>query len=211
MTENTSNGADYQISFINNSLNSGTFMLFQQDPSLTMPGLKSIAWITKFANPGTQGFFSWNLSYNFSWTESESPASGITSGSSQSFPAGHDLATMNGITLTYNEGFSFIDPVDQSPAGSLYIKQDASIPMFRATVGIGMAGAPTFMVQAEPNMDVTFTPHPEYWITFGEFTQGEAIDVQEVAAKALQVSFPPGITKMRVTLNPDNTWTVGPA
>lgn len=211
MTENTSNGADYQIDFINDSMNPGTFMIFQQDPNLAIPGLISLAWITKFANPNTQGFFNWNLNYNFSWMESESPASGIVSGSSQSVQAGQDLATMNGITLTYNQGFSFIDPTDQSPAGSLCIKQDATIPMSRATVGIGMGGAPTFMVQAEPNMDLVFTPHPDYWIAFGEFNQGETINVQEVAAKATQVSFPPGITKMKVTLNPDNTWTLGPA
>ena len=209
MAENNSNGTVFQINFVNNSINPGTFMVFQQDPNLAMPGINSLAWITKFANPNTQGFFSWTINYNFSWMESESVTSGITSGTSQSVPAGEGLLTMNGITLTYDKGYSFIDPIDQTPTGSLYIKQDATIPLDRASVGIGMSGAPTFMVPAQPNMEVVFTPHPEYWIAFGEFNQGQTINLQEVTNSSL-VTFPPGITKMNATLNADNTWTIIP-
>ncbi|WP_430403447.1 hypothetical protein [Fluviicola sp.] len=209
MAENNSNGTVFQINFVNNSSNSGTFMVFQQDPNMAMPGINSLAWITKYANPKTQGFFSWTINYNFSWMESESITSGITSGTSQSLPAGEGLLTMNGITLTYDKGYSFIDPVDQTPEGSLYIKEDGTIPLDRASVGIGMCGAPTFMLQAQPNMELVFTPTPEYWIAFGDFTQSQVINVQEMTNSA-QVSFPPGITKMNATLNEDNSWTIIP-
>jgi rhizosphere induced protein len=209
MTENNSNGTVFQINFANDSKNAGNFMVFQQDPNLTMPGLKSLAWITKYANPNTQGFFSWNLNYNFSWMESESITPGINSGTSQSFFAGEDLLTLNGITLTYDKGYNFIDPIDENPVGSLYIKQDATIPLDRAFVGIGMSGAPTFMVPAQPNMELTFAPKPEYWIAFGEFNQGQVINIQEMTNSA-QINFPPGITKMKAILNIDNTWTIIP-
>jgi len=209
MAENNSNGTVFQINFVNNSINPGTFMVFQQDPNMAMPEITSLAWVTKFANPNTQGFFSWSINYNFSWRENESVTSEITSGTSQSFPAGEDLLTMNGITLTYDKGYSFIDPIDQSPAGSMYIKQDGTIPLKQATVGIGMSGAPAFMVQAQPNMELVFTPQPEYWIAFGEFIQGQIIDIQEMTSSA-QVLFPPGITKMKATLNADNSWTIIP-
>ena len=45
MAENTSNGVDYQINFINNSTNAGNFMVFQQDSTLNGPDITSLAWI----------------------------------------------------------------------------------------------------------------------------------------------------------------------
>lgn len=209
MTENNSNGVEYQINFFNNSINSGTFMLFQQDPDINVEGVISLAWITKFAHANTQGFFTWALNNDFVWMEKSSITSGILTGASQCFPA--DLLSQNGITLTYDDGgYSFIDPVAQTPEGSLYIKQDNTIPLKQASVGIGMSGAPTFMVAAQPNMSLTFTPHPEYWITFGEFEQGQSLNIQEITGAAA-ITFPPGIFAMNVTLNTDNTWTIVPA
>lgn len=77
-------------------------------------------------------------------------------------------------------------------------------------VGIGMSGSPTFVVNAQPNMNLTFTPHPEYWIAFGNFNAGEVIDVQAIS-NAAKIDFPPGIVAMNVTLNQDNTWEITPS
>jgi hypothetical protein len=35
-----------------------------------------------------------------------------------------------------------------------------------------MSGYGTHVVDAEPNFAAGFTPHPEYWISFGSFVPG---------------------------------------
>jgi hypothetical protein len=208
MSENALNEVEYQINFINNSKDSGSFMVFQQDPNLQIPDVTSLAWFAKFVHPNTNGSFSWTLNYNFVWMENKQLAPGITSVTSQCPPA--DLATENGITLTYDGAYNFINPAKGSEDGSLLITMDQTIPPGQVSVGIGMSGAPTFLVPGQPNMNVVFTPHPEYWIAFGNYEQGDALNLQEMSVSA-QIVFPEGITTMIVTLNPDNTWTVQPA
>ena len=41
----------------------------------------------------------------------------------------------------------------------------------------------TFVKPAQPNMDMKFTPHPEYWITLGDFEKGEVLDIGEIINK----------------------------
>ncbi|MNV16064.1 hypothetical protein D3C71_1068170 [compost metagenome] len=205
MSENSSNGVQYRLNFVNNSANAGTFMVFQQTPDMQVENVNALAWITKYANPGVQGFFSWSTENDFVWFENDSPVPGINSGTSQCVPA--NLETSNQISLTYNSGYQFADQTSGEPVGSLYIKMDSTVPLKQASVGIGMSGAATFVVPAQPNMNLTFTPHPEYWIAFGNFEQGEVLDMQELT-NTEKIDFPPGIQEMTVTLNQDNTWKV---
>ncbi len=207
MAENTSNGADYQINFINNSTNAGNFMVFQQDPNLNGPDIASLAWITKFLHPNTNGSFNWKLGFDFVWMENKSLASGITSVTSQCIPA--DLVTNNTIMLTYDGAYNFTAQPPATTEGSLYITTDQTIPPKQVGVGIGMSGAPTFLVSAEPNFNLTFSPQPDYWIAFGEFEQGQVLNVKELTNSA-QVVFPEGINTVNITLNADNTWTILP-
>jgi len=72
-----------------------------------------------------------------------------------------------------------------------------------------MSGSGTFVVQAQPNMNAIFTFHPEYWITFGNFKEGEVLDITQITNKA-QITFPPNIYSMAAILNQDNTWTIKP-
>jgi len=208
MAENTSAGVEYRINFINNSPNAGSFMMFQQDPNMKIENLSSLAWFTKYVHPDTDGSFSWKEDYNFVWRETKQLASGITSVTMQCPPA--DLAGNNGITLTYDGAYNFIDPVNAMPDPSLTIKMDQTIPMGQVAVGIGMSGSGTFLVAGQPNLNLVFTPKPEYWIAFGNYEQGQALNLQEVNSPA-QIIFPEGITEMNATLNPDYTWSVMPA
>lgn len=205
MSENSSNGVQYQLNFVNNSANAGTFMVFQRAPDLQVENVNALAWITKYANPGVQGFFSWSGEYDFVWFENDSPVSGISSGTSQCVPT--NLETSNLITLTYNSGYQFIDQTTGDQPGSLYVKMDNTIPLRQASVGIGMSGAATFAVQTQPNMNLMFTPNPEYWVAFGNFEQGQTLDMQELT-NTEKIDFPPGIKEMTVILNEDNTWKV---
>ncbi|MNE74108.1 hypothetical protein D3C80_1701610 [compost metagenome] len=118
-----------------------------------------------------------------------------------------NLETSNQISLTYNSGYQFADQTSGDQPGSLYVKMDNTIPLKQASVGIGMSGAGTFVVQAQPNMNLVFTPNPEYWVAFGNFEQGQTLDMQELT-NTEKIDFPPGIKEMTVTLNQDNTWKV---
>lgn len=127
---------------------------------------------------------------------------------SQTWPA--DLSTQNNVTLTYQDNaYNFKNKTQGSKPGTLYIEQDGTIPLKQAAVGIGMSGFGTFAVQAQPNLNLTFTPHPKYWITFGNFTQDEVLDIAEITNPA-EVAFPPGVTSMTAILKSDNTWSVNP-
>lgn len=208
MAENTSAGVEYRIRFINNSTNSGAFMMFQQDPNLNIPDLSSLAWFSKYVHPGTDGSFNWTEDYNFFWKETKLLAPGITSVTTQCPPA--DLTGNNGITLTYDGAYNFINPENMLSEPGLGIKMDQTIPPGQVQVGIGMSGAATFLANGQPNMEMVFTPKPEYWIAFGNYEQGQALNVQELTNTA-QLVFPEGITEMNVTLKSDNTWSVTPA
>ncbi len=50
-----------------------------------------------------------------------------------------------------------------------------------------MAGSGTFAVQAQPNMTAVFTPHPNYWVIFGNFENGDVMDIQDVT-QAVEVT-----------------------
>lgn len=199
-----SNGSAYQINFINNSSNAGSFMVFQQHPDMNMPDSAALAWFTKYVHPNTNGVFSWKTGFDFAWVEQKSLAADITSVTSQCIPS--DLESNNVALLTYDGGYNFVIQPDSGEAGSLYIKTDNTIGPFEVKVGVGMSGAPVFLVPSQPNMEMVFTPRPEYWIAFGEYEKGQVVNAKEIS-NPLQVEFPEGITAVNVVLNPDNTWS----
>ena len=199
----------YKLIVQNHSSLEGDVCVYQTAPDVAGSNVQSLAWVTAYAHPTTAITFTWSPDdYCFVWQETSKVSSGITVAASQTWQA--DLTGQNQVTLTYrNGGFTFENLQAGPTSGSLSIMQDASIPVNTASVGIGMAGAPTFMCQAMPNMNVTFTPQPAYWVAFGSFTQGQALNVTEITNPA-QITFPPNVYTMSVTLNPDNTWTITP-
>jgi hypothetical protein len=201
----TNKGVEYKINFVNNSTNEGSIMVFQQDENIGVDGVMSLAWFTKYVYPQTTGYFDWRINYNFVWSETGELKPGVNFLASQAPPC--DLSTSNSIGLSYDKAYNFVNQTAGTPQGSMYIKEDATIPLKQASVGIGMSGAGTFVVQAQPNMNLTFTPHPEYWIAFGNYTKGDVLNIQEMTS-ASNVAFPPGIYTMNAILNPDNSWTI---
>jgi rhizosphere induced protein len=198
--------ANYTVHFVNNSSIIGSFCVFQQVPEMSYANVFALAWFSKFANPGTRVSFSWSLDYCFFWDDTGELVPGITFDDSEILAAG--LTENNSVTLTKSDGgYQFIDQKTAGNAGSLTILTDTTIPANQASVGIGMSGAGTFAIQAEPNINYTFTPHPAYWVAFGNFAEGEVLDTTNLANTA-QVIFPANIYAMNVTLNPDSTWTI---
>lgn len=198
----------YSLLFVNNSSNSGDACVYQTDPDIGIPDVMSLAWFSKYAFPTTKLMFQWTIDYDFVWAETGELVPGVIFMASQAWPT--DLSNQNNVTLTYqNLAYNFKNQTQGSEPGTLYIEQDNTIPLKQAAVGIGMSGFGTFAVQAQPNLHLTFTPHPKYWITFGNFTQGEVLDIGEITNPG-EVAFPPGVTSMTAILKPDNTWSVNP-
>lgn len=198
----------FTLIFANNSTQFGSVCLFQTDPTAADPNIMALAWLTKAAFPTTRVAITWTSDYDFFWSETGSLATGVSVESSQAWPVNPQQA--NHVTFTHeNAAYTFTDPkLDQSHPG-LIIDETSAVPPGVARVGIAMAGAPVLLVKAQPNMTLMFSPHPKYWIAFGDYHQGQAIEFGAISNKA-EVVFPPGIYTMNVTLNPDNTFTVEP-
>lgn len=198
----------YTLNFLNNSSNDWTFCCYQQDPKIGPKDVRSLAWYTKAVAAGAKAKFTWTIDYSFVWAEVGELVPGVLFDATQVVDA--TTQTNNAITLTRlkNTAYKFIDQTtDPGYAGSLLVHQDGTIPIGSAAVGIGMSGVGTFAVPAQPNIDVSFSPHPTYWVTFGDYITGEVLDIQQVTHKA-EVPYGFNVYSMWAILGADNQWTI---
>jgi hypothetical protein len=123
---------------------------------------------------------------------------------------GRDRSSLNEVTLTSFEGaVSFANQRQGPKPGSLSIVSDATIPSNEIAVGIGMSGAPVYAAQAMPNTQMSFTPHPQYWLAFGEqLNPGEVLDPAQLSSQSVLLAFSSGANSMTVTLGTNLVWTV---
>ena len=199
---------NYTLIFQNNSSNPWTAAIYQNDPDINNPEVMSLAWFAKKANPTTKVQFSWTIDYGFVWSETGKLNDGVIFTASQDWSA--DLTTSNRVGFTDENGaFTFENQVQGPVPGTLSIAQDKTIPANTASVGVSMSGAGTYVVQAQPNITASFTPHPNYWITFGTYTQGEVMNIGQLTNEA-EVAFPPNVYSMTAILSMQNTWSVVP-
>lgn len=200
---------NYTLNFINNSNISGDLCVYQTDPSITDPSVMSLAWFTQRCHPTTHAKYTWGIDYSFVWSQTGKLQAGIVFDATQVWLA--DLKTTNKISLKKESGaYTFYNQTKGDREGTLFIDEDSSIPSVpEASVGIGMNGSGTFVVQARPNMHPNFTPHPLYWVTFGNFIKGQVLDISDITDKA-EIKFPAGVYSMTAILNEDNTWSVMP-
>lgn len=201
--------SQYSILVKNESASNGSFVLYQTDPALLVTNMASLAWLVNSAGPSTQGNFIWETDYSFVWGESGVLQPGVVFEPSQSWPA--DLATSNRVSFGQSQGgYQFQDPGRGPVSGNLYIREDGTVRPNGAAVGIAMSGSATFVQPAFPNTELVFTSTPNYWIAFGQFSQGQVLDPTTIV-NAQQLIFPPASTSLAVTLKPDGTWSVVPA
>jgi hypothetical protein len=199
-------GNTYSVVFKNNSTMTGDVCIYQTDPDITDPSVMSLAWFAKHATPTTEIDFDWQIDYSFVWGETGELIPGVRFKASQNWAA--DLSAQNKVTYTNNGGaYTFKDQVAGPSQGKLYIAEDGTIPSNMSSVGIGMSGAGTFVRQAQPNMNLIFTPHPVYWITFGNFVPGQVLDITEITNPGT-LQFPVNVYSLTAILNPNNTWTI---
>jgi hypothetical protein len=210
-------GTQYTLRVINNSSNFQDMCVYQDDPDLGVPDALSLAWFAKPAYPTTTVVFRWTIDYSFLWSETGLLRPGVYFDASQVWPADPSVLGVSSSTKAGNQiGLSHPSPnaykFESTPfpgaqKGSLYVKEDNTIPLKKASVGIGMSGAGTFAVQSQPNLNLTFTPHPVYYLAAGTFSQGEVLDIGSVT-NPVDIRFPAGVFSQTAILQEDNTWKV---
>lgn len=199
----------YSLTVTNNSTQFQDLCVYQKPVDLGVPDAMSLAWLTAPAWPKTTVTFTWSLDYNFVWAQTGVLKPGVTFQAQQTMPADPDDLNANQIQFDFQDGaFTFVEgaAVGTPKLGSLYIRELSAVPTGTATVGIGMSNAGTFAVQAQPNMNLVFTPHPEYWVTAGTFTAGEVLDIEEITNEAA-VPYD-GTFAMYAELDASNLWHI---
>jgi len=203
-------GTEYVLIFRNESSNIGDACIYQFDPSMDVQDVMSVAWFVKGAAPTTSLRFRWTIDYCFVWSEIGRLAPGVVFEATQIWDA--SLETTNRILfkMTHRDTYTFADQQPGPEEGNLYILGDATLLPNSPVVGIGMAGAAIYVAPARPEVAWIYTPHPVYWITFGDYESGEILDVESISYKE-RVDFPPGTYSMTAIFNWDNTWTILPS
>jgi hypothetical protein len=199
----------YSLTITNNSTQYQDLCVYQKPVDLGVPNAMSLAWLTAPAFPGTTVKFTWALDYSFVWSQTGSLKPGVTFEAQQIVPADPDNLNSNQVLFDYSRGAFTFAPGNASGTpqlGSLYIRELSTIPTAAATVGIGMSNAGVFAVQAEPNMNLAFTPHPSYWIAAGTFQHGQVLDIEQITNEQ-EVDYN-GTFNMAAVLDATNIWTV---
>lgn len=166
----------------------------------------SVAWFAMPVASGVQVNFRWQPTFDLVWMETGKLAPGIQAMASQVIPA--SLGSSNMAHLSYiDEAFAFHNQGPGEPPTDLIIRTDGTIPQYTVSVGIGMAGAPTQVIQTQANLNTVFTAVPNYWVAIADVVQGEVLDEAELAPKA-PVVFPLNVTAMTATLDADQKFVV---
>lgn len=196
----------YRLTFENRSNRAGSVCLYQTHPELGRREAWPLAWFARYNYPTTRVEFHWRTEYCFFWHEAKSFRGGRVM--SQTWPA--DPKSSNHVTLTRHRAYGFCGLKASRRPGRLLIQTDGTLPLRQAWAGIGMSGSGLFAVPVQPNLDLAFTLHPpEYWLTFGNYRQGDRLDLARIA-NPVRLKFLPNCYTMSAILQVDNTWRVEP-
>ncbi len=195
-----------QITLVNNSTSPTSLALLQ---NANEHG-NVVAWLAKYAYPGTQVRFTWDdADLCFVWAGTSQLSPGVVLDVSQVVPAGANAN--NAIDFSYdaaNRTFYLHNLRDGNRPNTMTVTADNTLPVNAVAVGIGMASKPTVVMQAQPNMNYQFTPQPTYFLAFGNITQSAVVDADTLHPQ--QIEFPPNVFALTATLGADNNWTVVP-
>jgi rhizosphere induced protein len=195
----------FELVAVNGTSRTETFCLYQP-PEGGGGSSSTVAWFTKNAAPNARITFRWELSYDFVWGETGPLTPGAIFDASQVLAG--NLTTENTVGLTYqNRAVSFTNLSQGPQQGTMMVQCDSSIPPQMLAAGLGMSGSATYVMQAAPNMHLMFTPRPNYFLAFGNFTRGQILVPDEIQ-NPTQINFPPNIFSMTATLNANGTWTI---
>lgn len=183
--------------------------MYQEPVDLGVRNAMSLAWLTAPAWPHTTVTFEWSLDYCFAWSYTGTLKPGTRFRAQQVQQANPQDLTSNQVLFDYADGAHRFVPGKAfgiPELGNLYIRELPTVPADGAAVGIGMSNSGVFAVQAQPNENLVFSPHPSYWLTAGTFAHGEVLDIEQIS-NSVELQYNAGF-QMTAVLNPDNTWTV---
>ena len=196
----------YILHVKNNSTQIGSFCIFQELPDINVSGITTLAWLAKSAQPSTLLEFEWGQDYSFIWARSTQLKPGTVVRTGQTWSA--NLKTQNKVNFDYlNGAYTFSEQSQGDHLNNLFIEQSHRIKPQDAYIGIGMSGKSTFLVPAEPNINVILTPRPSYWLLFGDYKEGEVLNVTRVLDRALKLDYN-GINFLNIELTDDNNWNI---
>ena len=196
----------YSLTCINNSSLLGGFTVFQK-PSGNPASVFTLAWLSRPTHPNTQVTFSWTTDYCFVWSETGVVKPGIGFSASETLAANPESQNFTQLTEDSVGATYFTPPTGEGPQGMLTIQQLANVVPDRTSVGIGMSGSGTTVVQAAPNFTTTFAPHPNYWVVFGNFLTGHVLDIEQMTGE-VEVGYAGGVTSRTATLGSNGVITV---
>ncbi|SFR68018.1 hypothetical protein [Anaeromicropila populeti] len=195
----------YTLDVKHNGTDYGNFCIYQtydgQDDDI-----RSLVWFSKAAHPGTQLRFEWNIDYSFVWSEKGVLIPGVIFNASEVEETDPSNTNLNTIGFTKDKGaYHFTSTEDSTKSGKLGIACSELIPANSVSIGIGMSGNPAYACVAAPSLKYTFSPHPTYWIAFGNYEEGAVIDVNCMTQK-YAIKFPVNTFERSLQLCPNNTW-----
>jgi rhizosphere induced protein len=211
MSSNT--GTQYNVVATNNSTTTWNFYMYQKMPGPASPNVFSLAWFVYPVAPTTTVKFTWYIRYSFVWSRTGVLVPGVTFEASQDWsadPAGLSSGNLVNFGINSSSAPTFYNQAMGGSSGSLSIFNDNTVPASMYSVGIGMSGAGTYVVQGQPNTTTIFTPSPSYFISFGnQIQQGQVLET--VVGNSQQITFPTSVYTMYAALGGNNLWTISQA
>jgi len=190
-------------------MRNGQVCLFQTATHPEPMDVVSLAWFTKHVRSGTSARIDWTADYLFSWSRQGSLTAGLVYKSSQTWSA--DLTNRNAIDFVkedYMDAYTFQNQTSGPEEGYLFISQNRHVSADECAVGIGMSGSSTFVANSQPNMRFTFESNTQLWIAFGDFQQGEVLDIAKVTPSAQKITFTADQYSINAVLQKDDTWAI---
>lgn len=208
----------YKLNVKNDSTQLGNVCVYQIFPDQARPNsLYSLAWFSEIVSPGAEISFEWDMVYSMVWSQTGILKPGLRFKATQNLPADPMDVTNNFQVLSKKTGpFAFNNDFGEKGVQCLItIKTDHTIPNNVASIGVGIGGKPAIAINAAANMTYQFTPTPTYWIIFGDFVEGEVLDLKvinptmkNIFSQTMKIVFPLNVYELSLRFAEDNTWKV---
>ena len=206
----TTTTTKYSLTLDNQSGKSGNFCIYTTipDEEKAKHDFKSLAWFTKCTPNKTKVEFEWDLDYSLTWCQAGKLTPEVkfkayqekgvtTSGTSKNSTA---LEKTQDAYRFYNE----LKPTPV-PGGSLDIETSSNIPNGEVSIGLAIGGKTALAAIAQPNLQYTFTPNVKYWVAFGDYEEGEVLDLDNMT-KTFEIKYDTNVYDKTVILTIDNLW-----
>jgi hypothetical protein len=200
--------AKLRVILMNKSGTPGNLVVYQRSEKET---LTPLAWQSHHTFPQTSVRIDWeDTEWIYAWSATTQIQPGAVFTIAQVTPATPTEGNQIELQADADGTLQFVNQKNGAVPGYFTVIQAPSIPLHSAAVGLGMDGKAAFATLARPNSRILFGSQISYWITFGDFAEGEFL-FDLATLPSARLDFPPGVTTLVARLNADFSWTVGEA